>query len=44
MSWRRYVTAPGYVALGAGRSPLGWHVQILRWVWTTESHEDAEDR
>jgi hypothetical protein len=34
---RRYKTAPGYVSLSIGRTPLGWHIQILRWVFTTET-------
>lgn len=40
MSWRCFVTAPGYIALSVGHSPLGWHVQLGRWIWTTEPEDD----
>lgn len=41
--WRRYRTTEGYWGFGFGHSPLGWHVQIGRWVFTTEETGYTED-
>jgi len=34
---RMYRTMPGFWAVSVGRSPGGWHVQLGRWVFTTEA-------